>query len=77
VKSIHILHLSFLLNHDYVGEPGWIVEWLNKLSLQHPVDFGFGAYRSVSVQRMLDDYPTDFDDVQGRPHKEILVVIHA
>jgi hypothetical protein len=31
----------FLLNHDYVSELGWIVDWLDELGLQQLVDFSF------------------------------------
>jgi hypothetical protein len=36
--------VSFLLNHDYIGEPGWIVDWLDEHGLQQLVDFSFWCF---------------------------------
>lgn len=45
VKSMHNIQLLFfILNHDYIGELGGVVNWFYKFGRKQFVDFSFCGF---------------------------------
>lgn len=94
VKSTYILHLLFFyFNHDNVGEPSWIINWLNKLVVEELLDFSpcclyflikhlgesllLRPNRRVDVEVMIDDVVTYADKARRGPGEDVLILVQA